>query len=304
MRVKNQGLAIVGLKTTLCTHIASRHTQPLPLKTRRYHPHHQLSWNRSTRMSSYIEVPAGQFIFREGDPGNEMFIIEAGAIEILRAVRGATPLAILEPGDFFGEMAVLEDQPRFASARAKETSRLLRVDRSAFAQLVQDNFEIAVRIMRKLALRLRRTEQSLQSVSTELSDIKRRLSSQSTDAQTFKAQLPEIPVVQELLLKLVHAGGAEFAVSSNLRESLVGRPDPVTGVLPEINLGMLDEKRTLSRRHAKILVEGRLAFVREEVGTSNGTFLNEQKLRTGVPMQINAQDVLRFGAIELTVTAA
>ena len=123
-------------------------------------------------MSSYIEVPAGQFIFREGDPGNEMFIIEAGAIEILRAVRGATPLAILEPGDFFGEMAVLEDQPRFASARAKETSRLLRVDRSAFAQLVQDNFEIAVRIMRKLALRLRRTEQSLQSVSTELSDIK------------------------------------------------------------------------------------------------------------------------------------
>ena len=255
-------------------------------------------------MSSYIEVPAGQFIFREGDPGNEMFIIEAGSIEILRAVRGAIPLAVLDPGDFFGEMAVLEDQPRFASARAKDTCRLLRVDRAAFEQLVQDNFEIAVRIMRKLVMRLRRTEQSLQTASTELTDIKRRLTSQANDAQTFKAQLPEIPVVQELLLKLVHAGGAEFAIPSNLKESLVGRPDPVTGVIPEINLGMLDEKRTLSRRHAKILVEGRLAFVREEVGTSNGTFLNEQKLRTGVPMQINPKDVLRFGAIELTVTAA
>ncbi len=255
-------------------------------------------------MSSYIEVPAGQFIFREGDPGNEMFIIEAGAIEILRAVRGATPLAVLEPGDFFGEMAVLEDQPRFASARAKESCRLLRVDRSAFAQLVQDNFEIAVRIMRKLALRLRRTEQSLQTVSTELSDIKRRLSSQSSDAGTLNSKIPVIEVPQELLLKLVHAGGAEFAVSSNLKESLVGRPDPVTGVVPEINLGMLDEKRTLSRRHAKILVEGKLAFLREEVGTSNGTFVNEQKLRTGVPMQINPTDTVRFGAIELTVKPA
>jgi CRP-like cAMP-binding protein len=201
-------------------------------------------------MSSYIEVPAGQFIFREGDPGNEMFIIEAGAVEILRAVRGATPLAVLEPGDFFGEMAVLEDQPRFASARAKESCRLLRVDRSAFAQLVQDNFEIAVRIMRKLALRLRRTEQSLQTVSTELNDIKRRLSSQSTDAGTLNSKIPIIQIAQELLFKLVHAGGSEFAVSGNLKESLVGRPDPVTGVVPEINLGMLDEKRTLSRRQS------------------------------------------------------
>jgi CRP-like cAMP-binding protein len=252
-------------------------------------------------MSSYIEVPAGQFIFREGDPGNEMFIIETGAIEILRKVRGPTPLAILEPGDFFGEMAVLEDQPRFASARAKEASRLLRVDRSAFAQLVQENFEIAVRIMRKLALRLRRTEQSLQTASTELTDIKKRLTSQTSNFQKVP-DAPDASASTEVLLKLVHASGSEFAVLSALKESLVGRPDPVTGVVPEINLGMLDEKRTLSRRHAKILVEGALAFVREEVGTSNGTFLNDQKLRTGVPMQINPQDTLRFGAIELTVT--
>jgi CRP-like cAMP-binding protein len=254
-------------------------------------------------MSSYIEVPAGQYIFREGDPGNEMFIIEGGAVEILRAVRGSTPLAILEPGDFFGEMAVLEDQPRFASARAKEATRLLRVDRSAFAQLVQDNFEIAVRIMRKLALRLRRTEQSLQSASTELSDIKRRLSSQTSNFEKLNEPATRPEELQKVLLKLVHTSGAEFAILAQSRESLIGRPDPVTGVVPEVNLGILDEKRTLSRRHAKILVEGNLAFVREEVGTSNGTYLNEQKLRTGVPMQINPNDVLRFGAIELTVTA-
>lgn len=254
-------------------------------------------------MSSYLEVPAGQFIFREGDPGDEMFIIEAGSIEILRSVRGSTPLAVLEPGDFFGEMAVLEDQPRFASARAKEATRLLRVDRAAFAQLVQENFEIAVRIMRKLALRLRRTEQSLQSTSTELADLKKRLTSQTSSLEVLKENQLQKPAIERVLLKLIHTSGAEFAISSSSNEALIGRPDPVTGVVPEINLGILDDKRTLSRRHAKILIENGLAFVREEVGTSNGTYLNENKLRTGVAMQINPDDRLRFGAIELTVVA-
>jgi CRP-like cAMP-binding protein len=160
-------------------------------------------------MSNYVEVPAGQYIFREGDPGNEMFIIETGAVEILRQVRGTTPLALLEPGDFFGEMAVLEDQPRFASARAKSASRLLRVDRSAFATLIQDNFEIAVRIMRKLALRLRRTEQSLQQVGTELADLKKRLSAQTASLEKMQQTAEPEKGPQEVLLRLKHESGAE-----------------------------------------------------------------------------------------------
>ena len=254
-------------------------------------------------MNSYFEVPAGQFIFREGDPGDEMFIIETGAIEILRATRGSAPLAVLEPGDFFGEMAVLEDQPRFASARAKEASRLLRIDRNAFAQLVQENFEIAVRIMRKLALRLRRTEQSLQGASQELNDIKRRLSSQTSSLSRDDMRALPAKTAVGVLLKLVHESGAEYAVDGARAESLVGRPDPVTGIVPEVNLGVLDEKRTLSRRHAKILVEGKLVFVREEVGASNGTFINGEKLKTGIATQVKPGDKLRFGAIELAAKA-
>jgi len=255
-------------------------------------------------MSSFVEIPAGQFIFREGDPGNEMYIIETGAVEITRQVRGAQPLAVLEPGDFFGEMAVLEDQPRFASARAKENSRLLRIDRSAFAELVQQNFEIAVRIMRKLALRLRRTEQSLQHASTELGDIKRRLNA-PTAAMSVSAELRAVSDAAALpavvLMKFRHSSGAEFAVRSNQRELLVGRPDPVTGVVPEIDLGALDSQRTLSRRHAKVLIESGMIFLREEVGCANGTFINGVRIKTGVPTPIKVGDELRFGAIDLAV---
>jgi len=116
----------------------------------------------------YVDVSAGQYLFREGDTGAEMYIVESGSMAILRAARGGEPLAVLEPGDFLGEMAVLEDQPRFASAVAKTDCRLLRIERSAFAELLRQNVEIAVRIMRKLALRQRRAEQRVSELQQEL----------------------------------------------------------------------------------------------------------------------------------------
>jgi CRP-like cAMP-binding protein len=106
----------------------------------------------------FMMVPSGQIVFREGDDGTEMYIIESGAIDIVRAARGSEPLATLGPGDFFGEMAILEDQPRFASAVARAPTKLLRIDRAAFPGVIAGNVEIAIRIMRKLAGRLRRAE--------------------------------------------------------------------------------------------------------------------------------------------------
>ena len=98
----------------------------------------------------FVDMPAGTFVFREGDAGSDMYIIESGTLEVLRSARGSAPVATLGAGDFFGEMAILEDQPRFAAVRALTAARLLRVDRAAFAGMLRDNFEIAVRIMRKL----------------------------------------------------------------------------------------------------------------------------------------------------------
>lgn len=260
---------------------------------------------------SFVDVSSGQFIFREGQAGDDMYIIESGLVEIVRQVRGNDPIAVLEPGDFFGEMAILEDQPRFASARAKGNCRLLKIDRAAFGELLQQNFEIAVRIMRKLAMRLRRTEQNLQSVSTELVELKRRLTADTKLNQVpapapaaAPVATPGIPPGVKLAMKLVHqVSGAEFGVRADLPELLIGRPDPVTGVTPEINLGPLDAQRTLSRRHAKILNEGGLSFLREEVGVTNGTFVNDERLKTGVSTPLKAGDRLRFGAIEVIAQA-
>ena len=99
------------------------------------------------------------------------------------------------------------------------------------------------------------------------------------------------------------ASGQVFPLSG-ATEFLVGRPDPVTGINPEINLGPLDASRGLSRRHAKLLVEGGEVRVREEVGTANGTFVNTIRLQAGVAARLKPGDVVRFGSIEVVVEAA
>src|SRR5580693_10182465 len=118
---------------------------------------------RSTGLVA-VDLPAGEYVFREGDLGTEMFIIQEGKIEILNRMGDEDRvLAVLEKGDFFGEMSVLEDLPRAASARALTDTRLLQINGSTFDQMLQANPEIAVRMMRKLSRRLRETDELLKT---------------------------------------------------------------------------------------------------------------------------------------------
>lgn len=111
--------------------------------------------------SFFSRFKSGDVIFNENDPGNEMFIIEQGKIEIFRTIDGQeSVLAELEQGDFFGEMALLESLPRVASARAMIDCKVLQIDRSTFDQMLRQNPEIAVRMLRKLSGRLRSAQAS------------------------------------------------------------------------------------------------------------------------------------------------
>ena len=109
-----------------------------------------------------VKLRGGDFIFKEGDAGTEMYIVQEGKVEILKEIQGESKqLAVLEKGDFFGEMAILEDLPRTASARALTPVRLLMINGSTFDQMLRSNPEVAVRMMRKLSRRLRETDRML-----------------------------------------------------------------------------------------------------------------------------------------------
>jgi CRP-like cAMP-binding protein len=101
------------------------------------------------------EFPAGDTLFHEGDPGAEMYVIQSGVIEIVKRVGSEEHrLALLEHGEFLGEMAILNGKPRTATARVLETARCLVLDGHTLETLLSKSPEIALRLMKKLAARL------------------------------------------------------------------------------------------------------------------------------------------------------
>jgi len=235
-----------------------------------------------------LEFKDGEYVFREGDLGTEMYIINDGKIEILNVVGDEEKLlAVLEKGDFFGEMSVLEDMPRAASARALTEVRLLQINGTTFDHMLQSNPEIAVRMMRKLSRRLRETDDLLKSLMG------------SSISVSSEVPTPEVHVPAEGPERLIHvASGMEFPLSSG-PESTIGRRDPVTGIYPDIDLTPVDNQRSVSRRHSKIYRRGSKFFFGEEIGTMNATFVNGRRLETGIPAEVRSGDELRCGVVVL-----
>jgi len=236
------------------------------------------------------EHAAGEYLFREGELGTEMFILQEGQVEILKTVNGEDEqLALLEKGDFFGEMSLLEDLPRTASARAIVDCKVIRINGATFDQMLRTKPEIAVRIMRKLSRRLRQTDQMLREALGEKGGEEMR-------APEMPAE--DKPSLQAAPQKLIHASGMEFPLSTS-SETLVGRRDPVTGIHPDVDLTPVDTQRSTSRRHAKIYRRGGKFFVCEEIGTMNGTFVNGERVETGVPVEVKPGDELQFGLVKM-----
>jgi CRP-like cAMP-binding protein len=98
---------------------------------------------------------AGTELFQEGDVGREMYVIQTGRVEISRTIQDRkTVLAVLPPGEFFGEMAILNNQPRSATAEVIEGATLLVIESATFRQMIQSSSEIAMRMIQKLSERL------------------------------------------------------------------------------------------------------------------------------------------------------
>jgi CRP/FNR family transcriptional regulator, cyclic AMP receptor protein len=101
------------------------------------------------------EYQPGEVLFREGEAGEVMFVIQSGSVRIAKAIGGEDKvLAVLGPGEFLGEMAILNGKPRTATATVVESARCLVIEAKTLEQMVARNAEIALRLIKKLAKRL------------------------------------------------------------------------------------------------------------------------------------------------------
>jgi CRP-like cAMP-binding protein len=109
--------------------------------------------------------PPGTVLFKEGETGREMFVIQAGKVKISKLVRGEEQvLATLGAGEFFGEMAILNNKPRSATATVIEESKVLVIDPKTFEIMLKNNVEIAVRMIKKLSQRLQEADDQIESL--------------------------------------------------------------------------------------------------------------------------------------------
>jgi CRP-like cAMP-binding protein len=110
---------------------------------------------------SLVTPAAGDFVFREDDEANDMFVVLRGEMEVLkRSKRGIEArVAMLGPGDWFGEMSIVDIQPRSATVRALAPSRLLRITASDLDALYRHDVKsyslIVLNLARELSRRLR-----------------------------------------------------------------------------------------------------------------------------------------------------
>ncbi len=236
------------------------------------------------------EFPKGSVIFAEGDLGLAMYVIEGGQVEIRKRLGGREQvLATLGKGDFFGEMCMLEDErPRSASAHAVEDVQLVMIDQSAFTFILKHNPEIAIRMMRKLVRRLQQTTELLEDAVGHEVDI---------EESGIKEPAPAAPLDPHARLVEV-SSGISFPLSES-KETTIGRIDPVTGIMPDVDLTPVDGKRSISRRHARVRREddGSFSLV-EDVGTMNGTFVNGVRLVAGRAAPLTPGDAVVFGTIQ------
>jgi CRP-like cAMP-binding protein len=120
-----------------------------------------------------LRVPKGSLIFRQGEAGDQMFLIGNGRVRLFLESEGhQKEVGVLGPGDFFGELSLMRDAPRTATAEAIEDTTLLPISRDVFAMLVQDDIDTVFRMMRNLGERLARTNIPIQTLLIHLGRIR------------------------------------------------------------------------------------------------------------------------------------
>ena len=238
-----------------------------------------------------VRYGANERIFTEGDLGTTMYIVQSGKIRLFRVVEGQKRVhGTMEKGDFFGEMSILEGLPRTISAEAMEDAELIEINSMTFDKMIKGNIEIAIRMLRKLSIRLRDTERRLEGLQAA--------GRSAVPARPGSAPKPKPSAAAGAGARLeVEDEGTQFSVQGD--ETLIGRFDPVTEQMPDVDLTQVDLKRSVSRRHARLVRTGEGYVLTEEVGALNGTLVNGTKLVTGRPHPVKDGDKVSVGMVKL-----
>ncbi len=98
----------------------------------------------------------GETIIKQGETGDCMYVVQSGQVEVVQDVNGGEQrLAVLETGDFFGEMALFEREVRSATVRALVDARVLKIDKKTLLRRIKEDPLLAVNLLQTMSGRIR-----------------------------------------------------------------------------------------------------------------------------------------------------
>lgn len=115
-----------------------------------------------------------EIIIKQGDQGDCMFVVQEGKVAIVKEVDGdEVQLALRGKGEFFGEMAIFEREPRSATARALGEARVLTIDKKNFMRRVHEDPSLAFYIVQEMSARIRALSSEVTRLQVKLNEVPR-----------------------------------------------------------------------------------------------------------------------------------
>ncbi len=227
----------------------------------------------------------GDTIYKQGDMQPNFYIINSGKVNI-KDDESNIILTSLSKGDFFGEESLVMEQTSSYSVEVIEDSKIIKIPFLSLVDMMKKSSDISMKILKKLSeknlkiinnimtLKLRDSTISNEKSVPELNE-NDDLTSEKLD-DNLKAYL----VIQR----------SNRIVKLTKKSTNIGRRDYTTGFVPDVDLTKEDEEKYISRKHASIIYSDNKFYIFEEPGAVNGTFLNGNKLDTGVKYDLANED--------------
>jgi CRP-like cAMP-binding protein len=223
----------------------------------------------------------GDTVYRQGETQTDFYIINKGKVQ-LKVEPTEIILLSLGKGDFFGEESLDNERNAAYTVEAIEDTDLLKIPYPDLIEMMKKSTDISLKILKKLSEKNIKTMENLLTHQIRAQKMEDEDGLDDTQSETLSPDIKAYLVIQR----------SNRIVQLTKKHTFLGRRDYTTGFIPDIDLTKEDEEKYISRKHAQISFSDKKFFVSEEAGAINGTFLNGEKLKTGVKYELNNEDEL------------
>jgi CRP-like cAMP-binding protein len=226
---------------------------------------------------------AGDIIYKKGDIQTDFYIINKGKVQ-LKNDGNEQILVTLTKGDFFGEESLNSEQNAIYTVEVIEDADMIKIPYISLTEMLKQTPDIALKILKKLS------EKHIKIQTVLLNMVASAPPAREKPAKEAKKEDQTSEKISADIKAYLIIQRSNRLVQLTKTQTFLGRRDYTTGFVPDIDLTDEDEEKYISRKHSKIQFKDGKFYLSEEPGAINGTFLNGNKLQTGVKHELHAED--------------